>query len=53
MLAERKLSIGDATIKNAANYYAAMGCTVKIFTGDLDLKSFEPAEPAEIPRRRQ
>ena len=54
MLAERKLSIGDAMIKNAANYYAAMGCTVEIFTGDLDLKSFEPAEqPAEIPRRRQ
>jgi len=52
-LAEQKLSLGDATIKDVAEYYAQMGCVVEILTGDQGLKSFEPGKPADVPRRRQ
>jgi len=52
-LAASKLSIGDATIKDVADYYAQMGFMVEILTGDQGLKSYEPAQPVEIPRRRK
>lgn len=47
-----QLSIGDATIKDVAEHYARMGFTVEIVTGDQGLKSYQPARPATIPRRR-
>jgi hypothetical protein len=52
-LANSKLSIGDATIKSVAEYYAKGGYTVEILTGDQGLKAHEPARPITIPRRRQ
>ena len=52
-LAAQKLSLGDVTIKDVAEYYAQMGNEVEILTGDQGLKSCEPMVPAEIPRRRQ
>jgi hypothetical protein len=53
-LASRKISIGDATIKSVAEYYAKTSNTfqIEIFTGDGGLKAYEPATPAPIPRRR-
>lgn len=52
-LAAGGISIGDATIKDVAEYYAAAGYSVEILTGDLGLKAYEPTKPAIIPRRRQ
>jgi hypothetical protein len=52
-LAARCLSLGDATIKDVAEYYAQMGYRVEILTGDQGLKAYEPAAPPEIPRRRR
>lgn len=52
-LAARKLSLGDTTIKDVAEYYAQMECEVEILTGDMGLKAYEPLVPAEKPRRRQ
>ena len=52
-LAMQKLSLGDATIKDVADYYAQMGYSVEILTGDRGLKAYEPSVPPEIPRRRQ
>ncbi len=52
-LAVSRLSIGDATIKNVADYYSQMGFMVEIMTGDQGLKSYEPLHPAEVPRRRK
>ncbi len=46
-------SIGDATIKGVAEYYAKAGYFVEILTGDLGLKAYEPVKPVLIPRRRQ
>jgi hypothetical protein len=51
-LAAAKLSIGDATIKDVADYYAGIGYNVEILTGDQGLKSYEPKVSVEIPRRR-
>jgi len=52
-LADQKLSLGDATIKDVAEYYAQLGTTaVEILTGDQGLKAFEPVVPVVIPRRR-
>jgi hypothetical protein len=46
-------SIGDATIKVLAEYYAEIpGCRVEILTGDSGLKAYEPMPPVKIPRRR-
>ena len=47
-----KLSIGDATIKNVANYYMESGMEVEILTGDGGLKAYEP-KVVKIPRRRR
>ena len=52
-LAAKKLSLGDVTIRDVAEYYVQMGWGVEILTGDQGLKSYEPISPAEIPRRRQ
>jgi len=51
-LAVQKLSLGDATIKDVAEYYAQMNFQVEILTGDQGLKAYEPVTPAELPRRR-
>ena len=52
-LADQRLSLGDATIKDVAEYYGQMGYHVQILTGDQGLKAYEPAVPAAIPRRRR
>ncbi|HDQ4528896.1 TPA: hypothetical protein P9F39_005389 [Pseudomonas aeruginosa] len=51
-LAATKLSIGDATIKDVAEYYASAGFNVEILTGDQGLKSYTPRNPPKSPRRR-
>lgn len=52
-LADQKLSLGDATIKDVAEYYAQTGTThVEILTGDQGLKAYQPSVPAAVPRRR-
>lgn len=45
-------SIGDATIKHVAEYYAKAGYQVEILTGDNGLKAYESLRPLAIPRRR-
>ena len=50
-LAVQRISIGDATIKNVAEYYAKIGCQVEILTGDDGLKAYQPTSPVQIPRR--
>lgn len=52
-MANSGLSIGDATIRDVAEYYAQGGISVEILTGDAGLKAYEPAKPAQIPRRRR
>ncbi len=52
-LAAQGLSIGDATIRDVAEYYANIGARVIILTGDKGLKSHEPAKPIPEPRRRR
>ncbi|MCG8518437.1 MAG: hypothetical protein MI794_10640 [Pseudomonadales bacterium] len=52
-LAGQKISLGDATIKDVAEYYACAGFDVEILTGDQGLKSYEPAKPIQQPRRRK
>jgi hypothetical protein len=49
-LALQKLSIGDVTIKEVAEFYAKAGYEVEIMTGDRGLKAYEP--PIQ-PRRRR
>lgn len=51
-LAAGKLSIGDATIKNVADYYTQSGMEVEILTGDGGLKAYEP-KVVNVPRRRK
>lgn len=51
-LADQKLSLGDATIRDVATYYSEAGYHVEILTGDQGLKAYEPTAPAAIPRRR-
>ncbi|QSB03100.1 hypothetical protein JWZ98_09305 [Methylomonas sp. EFPC1] len=52
-LANQKLSLGDATIKDVAEFYANMGYRVEILTGDAGLKAYQPIEPMERPRRER
>jgi hypothetical protein len=52
-LAAGGTSIGDATIKDVAEYYAGAGFTVEILTGDQGLKAYQPVKPVPIPRRRR
>jgi len=51
-LAAQRLSLGDATIKDVAEYYAQMNFQVEILTGDQGLKAYEPVAHLETPRRR-
>lgn len=53
LLAKGGTSIGDATIKDVAEYYARAGYFVEILTGDAGLKAYEPVKSAAIPRRRR
>ena len=51
-LASSGLSIGDATIKRVADYYAKThSYRVEILTCDEGLKAYEPSPPTRIPRR--
>ena len=52
-LARGGMSIGDATIKDVAEYYAKAGYFVEILTGDAGLKAYEPVQPVTVPRRRR
>ena len=52
-LAKSKLSIGDATIRDVAEYYARAGYDVEIVTGDAGLKAYEPASKVQVPSRRR
>lgn len=52
-LANGGTSIGDATIRDVAEYYAKAGYFVEILTADAGLKAYEPARPVAIPRRRR
>ena len=51
-LANAGTSIGDATIKDVAEYYAKAGYFVEILTADAGLKAYQPAQPVARPRRR-
>lgn len=50
-LAIQGLGIGDATIKEVADYYSKIGANVEILTGDQGLKVYEPVKT--VPRRRR
>lgn len=52
-LAAGGFSIGDATIKAVAEFYASAGCHVQILTGDQGLRAYEPEVPPVEPRRRR
>lgn len=54
-MAASRISLGDATIKDVADYYNVQGFTVEIFTGDQGLKAYEPTtvlKKVMQPRRR-
>lgn len=52
-LAASRISLGDATIKDVAEYYRDQGQSVEIFTGDEGLKAYEPIAATVQPRRRR
>lgn len=52
-LALENISLGDATIKLVAEYYAKGGYEVEILTGDSGLKSYQPSTVIPEPRRRK
>ena len=52
-LASQRISIGDATIKDVAEYYAKAGFFVEILTADAGLKAYQPAQALPPPRRRR
>ncbi len=52
-LANSRISIGDATIKDVAEFYAKTGYFVEILTADAGLKAYQPAQPVTPPRRRR
>jgi len=51
-LAAASISIGDATIKDVAEYYARATYHVEILTGDAGLKAYQPISRVLLPRRR-
>lgn len=51
-LAITGISIGDATIKNVAEYYSPT-YQVEILTGDVGLKAYEPINYPKTPRRKK
>ena len=52
-LASRRISIGDATIKDVAELYAKAGFFVEILTADAGLKAYQPTQVLPPPRRRR
>lgn len=50
-LAKSGFSMGDATIKDVAEYYGKTGMAVEIITGDSGLKAYQPTKPPPKPRR--
>ncbi|MBL0498511.1 hypothetical protein JD514_15655 [Aeromonas caviae] len=52
-LASQGIGIGDATIKNVAEFYSESGYNVELLTGDQGLKSHAPQAKPMIPRRRR
>ena len=53
-MAASRISLGDATIKDVADYYNVQGSTVEIFTGDQGLKAYEPiVAPITVPQPRR
>lgn len=53
-LAAQGLGIGDATIKDVAEFYASTGTVnVEILTGDEGLRAYQPAVQVVLPRRRR
>lgn len=52
-LASQKISIGDATIKDVAEFYAKAGFLVEILTADTGLKAYQPTQQPALPRRRR
>ena len=52
-LASQRISIGDATIKDVAEYYAKAGFSVELLTADAGLKAYQPAQALSEPRRRR
>lgn len=52
-LANSRISIGDATIKDVAEFYAKAGYSVEILTADAGLKAYQPVQPVTPPRRRR
>lgn len=50
--AKSGISLGDATIKDVAEYYARSGIEVEILTADAGLKAYQPSVPVIVPRRR-
>lgn len=51
-MAARKLGIGDATIRDVAQYYGKMGWRIKLLTGDAELAAYQPSSRPPSPRRR-
>jgi hypothetical protein len=51
-LAAGGTSIGDATIKDVAEWYAQADYNVEIITGDAGLKAYQPLSAPLKPRRR-
>ncbi|MBN1929819.1 MAG: hypothetical protein JW764_09800 [Chlorobiaceae bacterium] len=52
-MANRRMSMGDMTIRNVAELYAQMNYDVEILTADHELKAHEPIPVPSMPRRRQ
>jgi hypothetical protein len=52
-LAKSRMSMGDATIKRVAEFYAQSGSAVELMTGDHGLKAYEPVTRPLVPRRRR
>ena len=52
-MAVKGISIGDATIKDVAEYYAEAGYEVEILTGDVGLKSYQPVNMGGMVSRRR
>lgn len=48
-----KISLGDFTIKQVADFYSEAGYEVEILTGDNQLKTYAPIQTPSIPRRKQ
>ncbi len=53
-MCSRGVGMGDMSIKQVADYYAALACDVEILTGDRGLRAYaaEPPRQMPVPRRR-